>query len=77
MKTAGLRIRVEPGLRDSFLRACKANDLSASQVIRAFMREYIENNKVSLQRSLFDFLDKTQGASTQFVRNESSRQTGE
>lgn len=77
MKTAGLRIRVEPGLRDSFLRACQANDLSASQVIRAFMREYIENNKTSLQRSLFDFLEKTQGAATQFLPNESGRQTGE
>jgi len=60
MKTAGLRIRVEPSLRDSFVRACKANDLSAAQVIRAFMRDYIEQNKDKLQGSLFDFLNKTQ-----------------
>lgn len=69
MKTAGLRIRVEPKLRDSFVRACRANDVSAAQVIRAFMRQYIENNKDSLQGNLIDFLNQNQLSSTNSIDN--------
>ena len=40
-KDAGLRIRVERTLRDEFLRACRAKDQPAAQVLREFMRTYV------------------------------------
>jgi len=40
-KDAGLRIRVERGLRDNFLEACRAEDKPAAQVLREFMRRYV------------------------------------
>jgi hypothetical protein len=43
MKDAGLRIRLQRGLRDKFLEACRAEDKPAAQVLREFMRGYIEN----------------------------------
>ena len=65
MKTAGLRIRVEPSLRELFVKACQANDLSAAQVLRAFMRQYVSKNKTTLQGNLFDFVGLTQKTSEQ------------
>ena len=53
MKTAQLRIRVEPDLHRAFLEACRAEDLSAAQVLRSFMRTYIEGYEVSRQQDLF------------------------
>jgi hypothetical protein len=44
MKDAGMRIRVEPELRDQFVNLCKKNDVPAAQVLRSFMREFIHNN---------------------------------
>ena len=44
-KDAGMRIRVERLLRDEFLDVCRAQDLPAAQVIRAFMREYVKKQK--------------------------------
>lgn len=41
MKDAGLRIRVQRELRESFIEACKAQDKPAAQVLREFMREFI------------------------------------
>ena len=41
-KDAGMRIRVERSLREQFVEVCRARDLSAAQVIRAFMRGYVE-----------------------------------
>ena len=43
MKDSGLRIRVERQLRQKFLELCREQDRPASQVIREFMREYIES----------------------------------
>jgi hypothetical protein len=42
MKDSGLRIRVQRDLRDKFLQTCRAQDKPAAQVIREFMREYVE-----------------------------------
>lgn len=39
---AGLRIRVDDALRHAFLYTCKAQDKTAAQVLRAFMRSYVE-----------------------------------
>ena len=41
MKDAGLRIRVQRKLREEFLEACRAEDKPAAQVIREFMRDYV------------------------------------
>lgn len=43
-KDAGFRIRVERDLRDKFIEMCRAKDRPAAQVIRDFMRQYIEAN---------------------------------
>lgn len=45
-KDAGLRIRVQRALREQFVAACKAEDKPAAQVIREFMRDYIERHAV-------------------------------
>ena len=44
-KNVGLRIRVERALRDEFLKACRAEDKPAAQVIREFMRKYVEKRR--------------------------------
>lgn len=48
MKDSGLRIRVERQLREKFLELCREQDRPASQVIREFMREYIERNEQTI-----------------------------
>lgn len=53
MKESGLRIRVELELREAFVRACKKDDLTAAQVLRAFMRNYIEHQVRGKQPDLF------------------------
>ncbi len=44
MKDAGLRIRVQRDLREQFLEVCRAQDKPAAQVLREFMRKYIERH---------------------------------
>ncbi len=44
-KDSGLRIRVQRDLRDRFLEVCRAQDRPAAQVIREFMREYVERQE--------------------------------
>ncbi|AMN53209.1 hypothetical protein ACP90_13000 [Labrenzia sp. CP4] len=46
-KDAGFRIRVERDLREKFIEMCRAKDRPAAQVIRDFMRLYIEENTVA------------------------------
>lgn len=41
-KDAGLRIRIERELREKFLEACRSDDVSAAQVLRAFIRDYVQ-----------------------------------
>ena len=45
MKDVGLRIRVQRDLREAFLEVCRAQDKPAAQVLREFMREYVEKNE--------------------------------
>ena len=54
MKEAGLHLRVEEGLRRRFVAACQKQDLSASQVLRAFMRRFIQDTDAGQQQDLFD-----------------------
>lgn len=42
MKDVGLRIRVQRELRESFLEACRQEDKPAAQVLREFMRSFVE-----------------------------------
>ena len=44
MKDAGLRIRVQRELREQFLNVCKGQDKVAAQVLREFMRHYVDQN---------------------------------
>tara|TARA_R100000935_G_scaffold32327_1_gene52863 strand:- start:1305 stop:1475 length:171 start_codon:yes stop_codon:yes gene_type:complete len=41
MKDVGFRIRIDRDLREQFLKACQAEDKSAAQVLREFMRGYV------------------------------------
>lgn len=43
-KDSGLRIRVQRDLRDKFLEVCRTQDKPAAQVIREFMRDYVEHH---------------------------------
>ena len=53
VKTAGFRIRVEPELRQAFVVACQANEQSAAQVLRLFMRHYVGESGEGKQGELF------------------------
>ena len=44
-KNSGMRIRVEKELRDAFMRACRAQELHASDVLRDFMRAFTEQQQ--------------------------------
>lgn len=44
IKDSGLRIRVQRDLRERFVDACRAHDKPAAQVIREFMRGYVEQH---------------------------------
>ena len=52
-KSSNYRIRVEPDLHQEFLDACKSEDRPAAQVIREFMRAYVEKSHSMKQADLF------------------------
>lgn len=41
---SNLTIRVPAEMRDRFLQVCKAKDVTASQILRAAMRDFLETN---------------------------------
>lgn len=45
MKDVGLRIRLEPELREEFIQTCHDKHVPAAQVLREFMRQYVQSNK--------------------------------
>ncbi len=53
VKDTGYRIRVEKALREEFIRACRSQDRPAAQVVREFMREYVEQHRPAYQGTLF------------------------
>ena len=53
-KTAAFQIRIDPNLHHQFLEVCKAQDRPAAQVVRDFMRQYVEMNGGGLQLELFN-----------------------
>jgi hypothetical protein len=52
-KDSAFRIRLDDTLRRSFLLACKQQDKSAAQVIREFMRRYVDRRVDTSQGELF------------------------
>ena len=56
-KDAGFRIRVERDLRVAFVRACRAADRPAAEVIREFMQEFVEGTQQRAQAKLFPELE--------------------
>lgn len=50
MKDVGLRIRVQRELREQFVEVCRAQDKPAAQVIREFMREYVQNHTADAEQ---------------------------
>ena len=52
-KNVAFKTRVEEDLRREFIETCQAEDLSAAQVVRKFMRKYVDTHKNALQGSLF------------------------
>jgi len=45
VKDCGMRIRVERELREAFVEACRAQDRSAADVLRDFMRAFTEKQQ--------------------------------
>ncbi len=44
-KEAVFTMKLEPELRDAFMEAAKAADRPASQIVRAFMRDYVKQDR--------------------------------
>lgn len=51
MKDAGMRIRVEQDLREEFIAACQTQHTPAAQVLRQFMRIYVEQTKTKTSKT--------------------------
>ena len=60
-KDAGLNIRVEKRLRRDFVEMCRVEDKPAAQVLREFMRSYVEEHRGLLQVPLFGHEKKRMG----------------
>ena len=52
IKDCGMRIRVERELREDFIRACRAQNMVAADVLREFMRTYVRQQPLG-QGTLF------------------------
>lgn len=52
VKTSNLRIRIAPELHKAFIDTCKAQDRVASEVLRDFMRAYVDQNAGGRQQTL-------------------------
>jgi antitoxin component of RelBE/YafQ-DinJ toxin-antitoxin module len=57
MKETGFHVRIDENLRRRFVEACKDQDLTASQVLRAFMRKFIDDYSASRQQNLFETIN--------------------
>ncbi|MCV3239432.1 antitoxin of toxin-antitoxin stability system [Mesorhizobium sp. ZC-5] len=44
-KEAVFTMKLEPELRDAFMAAAKAEDRPASQIVREFMRDYVQQDR--------------------------------
>lgn len=58
MSDTGLRIRVDDQLRHEFIATCKARDTTAAQILRNFMRKYVEAHGAEVRQGrLFEAVD--------------------
>lgn len=48
MAENGLRIRIDDDLRTEFIQACRDEDQTAAQVLRAYMRQYVEAKRLPI-----------------------------
>lgn len=53
MNDSGFRIRVDDTLRAEFIAACRRRDRTAAQVLRDFMRQFVDEQEATTQRDLF------------------------
>lgn len=53
MKDSQFRIRVDEHLRQSFIDTCRDLDRPASQVLREFMKQFVEEQGNGTQTDLF------------------------
>ncbi len=51
---SGLRIRVDAELRRRFVAACREQDITASQLLRSFMRKFVDQHGEPAQGDLFE-----------------------
>jgi len=58
MKDAALRIRLPSDLHYQFIAVCKAQDKPAAQVLREYMRSYVQRNRNLIDRDSGDHQDK-------------------
>lgn len=49
-----IKVRLDGDLKQAFKRACSTRDMSASQVLRRFMRAYVSDCSEATQGSLFE-----------------------
>lgn len=59
MKDSALRIRLPSDLHRDFLSICKAQDKPAAQVLREYMRSYVQRNKDLIEEGTSE--DKSKG----------------
>lgn len=52
VKDSGLRLRVERDLREDFVTACRGAGRTAAEVLREYMRAYVERSRTG-QKDLF------------------------
>jgi hypothetical protein len=52
LKTARLTVLIEPASKDAFEAACRADDLTPSQVVRRMIREFMEQQEGQRRLSL-------------------------
>ncbi len=63
MKNAGLRIRIEPELRDAFIQTCHESHIPAAQVLRAFIRDYVtqaQQQSRTLKKTSFPYSNQAE-----------------
>jgi predicted DNA-binding protein len=65
MKDVGLRIRIDRELREQFLKVCKKEDKPAAQVLREFMRHYVDGREGSASETFVPAENETDGADQQ------------
>lgn len=70
---AGLRIRIDPELRDDFIKACRQRDVTAAQVLRSFMRDFVA--KARLEAPQGDLFSKPTARIRHARRSSTSRST--